>query len=233
MNSILDVLVSLSGPTAYALVGGLAFGEAVFLLGFVLPGELAVVLGGVLASHGRASLPAMMAVVAAGAVLGDSVSYELGRQLGPRLLTARLVQRHVPAVDAIQRLMRRWGTWAVVIGRATAYLRPLVPAVAGVAGMRYRRFLLANAAGGVAWAAGFTGLGYLLGDAYRRATAFSHWTGLALAGCVVMAVALMAWRRRRRRPDRSFGPAIEPQCEEGGAHGVSERAPSGEQASPA
>lgn len=183
VSSILHSLAGLPAPAVYALVGGLAFGEAVFLLGFILPGETAVVLGGVIASQGRVSLPVMIAVVAAGAVLGDSLSYEIGRRFGPGLLSRPWLRRRERTVQSVERLITRWGAWIVVTGRVTPYMRPVVPALAGVAGMRYRIFLLANAAGGVAWAAAFSALGYVLGNAYTKATGTAHWGG---AGVVVL-----------------------------------------------
>lgn len=207
MSSILHSLAGLPAPAAYALVGGLAFGEAVFLLGFILPGETAVVLGGVIASQGRVSLPVMIAVVAAGAVLGDSLSYEIGRRFGPALLSRPSLRRRERTVHSVERLMTRWGAWIVVAGRVTAYIRPVVPALAGAAGMRYRSFLVANAAGGIAWAAAFTALGYGLGDAYTKATGAAHWGGLGLLVLgAAAAIAVHWWHRRMKRHPTSASP---------------------------
>jgi membrane-associated protein len=199
MSSLLDSLLGLPTPLAYALVGGLAFGESVLLLGFVLPGEAAVLLGGVLASQGRASLPAMIAVAAGGAVLGDSVGFEIGRRAGPGLLARPRLARYQPRVERVEALMRRRGAWAVIVGRFTAYLRPMVPAVAGPAGMAYRTFLAANLAGGLAWAAAVTSAGYGLGDAYEQAIGISRWAGLAVLAVLAIAATAVWWRRRRRR----------------------------------
>lgn len=203
MSSILHSLAGLPAPAAYALVGGLAFGEAVFLLGFILPGETVVVLGGVIASQGRVSLPVMIAVVAAGAVLGDSLSYEIGRRFGPGLLSRPSLRQRERTVHSVERLMTRWGAWIVVAGRVTAYIRPVVPALAGAVGMRYRSFLVANAAGGIAWAAAFTALGYGLGNAYTKATSAAHWGGLGLLAVGAAAAIAVHWWHRyhmNRRP---------------------------------
>jgi membrane-associated protein len=196
MSSLLHSLLGLPTPLAYALVGGLAFGESVFLLGFVLPGEAAVLLGGVLASQGRASLTAMIAVAAVGAVLGDSVGFEIGRRVGPAFLARPHVARHRSHVARVEALMRRRGAWAVILGRFTAYLRPVVPAVAGTSGMAYPRFLAANTVGGLAWAAAVTVAGFELGDTYERVVGISRWAGLAMVA-VLAAVAMLAWLRRR------------------------------------
>lgn len=68
-------------------MGLLAFGEAAAFVGLVLPGEVAVLLGGVVASGGNASLPLMVAVASVAAIAGDSAGYEIGRHFGPRIVT--------------------------------------------------------------------------------------------------------------------------------------------------
>ncbi len=196
MSWILDSLATIPAPAAYALVGGLAFGEAVFLLGFILPGETAVVLGGVIASQGRVSLPVMIAIVASGAVLGDSLSYEIGRRFGPGLLSRPWFARREQSVHAVKRLMARWGALAVVAGRFTAYIRPLVPALAGAVGMPYRRFLVANAVGAVTWAAAFSALGYGLGDAYSKATGPVQWGSLGVLVFGAAGMVVVHWHHR-------------------------------------
>ncbi|MCA1674499.1 MAG: hypothetical protein LC799_20685, partial [Actinobacteria bacterium] len=73
MTGLLDTLASLASPWGYLLIGVLAALEAAALVGLVIPGETAMLLGGVLASTGHADLVAMMAAASTGAVLGDSV----------------------------------------------------------------------------------------------------------------------------------------------------------------
>ena len=204
MSSILQSLAGWPAPAAYALVGGLAFGEAVFLLGFLLPGETAVMLGGVIASQGRVSLPAMIAVAAAGAILGDSLGYEIGRRFGPGLLSRPWFERRSRAVRSVEQLMARWGAGVVVAGRFTAYIRPVVPALAGAFRMPYRRFLAANAVGGVAWAAAFSAIGYGLGNAYTKATGAFRWGGIGVIVVGVAGAVVLHWYHRRhvnRQPE--------------------------------
>ena len=78
MSAITSELARLSGPLAYLVVAALVFGETALFFGFVLPGEIAVVLGGVLASRGRVSLPLLIVVVVAAAIIGPLVGYEIG-----------------------------------------------------------------------------------------------------------------------------------------------------------
>jgi membrane protein DedA with SNARE-associated domain len=76
---LVDHVLVLHGFLGYLFVGLLCFGEAAFMLGFVLPGETAVIVGGVLASRHHASLPIMVIVVVLSAIVGDSVGYEVGK----------------------------------------------------------------------------------------------------------------------------------------------------------
>ncbi len=195
---------------AYAIVGALAFGEAAVLLGFVLPGETAVIIGGVLASRGHVSLGVMLVVAVGAAVVGDTVGYQVGRVFGPRLLGSRLLRHRRRGVDAARRFLQRRGGWAVFLGRFTAFFRAMIPGLAGMSEMPYQRFLLANASGGVVWAAGYTLAGYFLGGAYQRVAKLS---GRVSTGVVVVVVVALVGLRirsgvRERRLERepSQGP---------------------------
>ena len=156
VSAIVDPILNLSGPPAYALVGGLAFSEAALFVGFVLPGETAVLLGGVLANRQQVSLAAMASVAVVAAITGDSVGYEVGRHFGPRLLSTRVFAHRQQGLGRAQATLRAKGGRAVFLARFTAFLRAVMPGLAGTARMPYRRFLAFNAAGGLIWAVGFT-----------------------------------------------------------------------------
>jgi membrane protein DedA with SNARE-associated domain len=194
LTSIANHVLSLHGPLVYALVAALAFGEAAVLLGFVLPGETAVILGGVIAAQGNVNLAVMIVVAAAAAIAGDSVGYEVGRLIGPRLLSVRPLRRRQAGIEKAREFVTRWGAWAVVLGRLTAFLRAVVPGLAGMGGMHYPRFLMANAIGGIIWATGFTLLGYFLGNTYKKVLSTSTW---AAAGFVALVVIVLVGLRVR------------------------------------
>jgi membrane protein DedA with SNARE-associated domain len=198
VTSIANYILSLHGPVVYGLVAALAFGEAAVLLGFVLPGETAVILGGVIASQGNVNLFLMIAVATVAAIAGDSVGYEVGRLIGPRLLSIRPLRRRQAGVEKARDFVRRWGAWAVVLGRLTAFLRAVVPGLAGMGGMHYPRFLMANALGGVLWATGFTLLGYFLGNTYKRVLSQSTWAAAGFAALVVVVLVVLRIRARAR-----------------------------------
>jgi membrane-associated protein len=199
MQAITDWLQHLSGPLVYLVVGALVFCEDALFFGFVLPGETAVVIGGAIAAaHNGVSLPVMMLVVVLAAILGDSVGYEVGRRFGPRILATGFATKHKDRVERSRAFMRERGPAAVFLGRFVAVFRAMVPALAGLSHLPYRRFLLFNAAGGLVWGIGFTLLGYLAGTAYQQA---ARTAGTAVAGVVggVVVIALIVWAVRRHR----------------------------------
>jgi membrane-associated protein len=210
MNSVTSWLAGLSGPVIYAVVAAMVFFEDALFFGFVLPGETAVVLGGVLANrqHGVSVYWLALAVVIA-AIAGDSVGYEIGHHFGPRILATRPLRGHQDRIGAAQDTIRRRGPIAVFFGRFIAFFRAMMPALAGISHMPYRTFLLFNALGGLTWGIGFTLVGYFAGSAY---TQVEHTVGtvlaLVIAGLVVVALVVWHLRRRRARPDtgETHGP---------------------------
>jgi membrane-associated protein len=221
VTSLLQQLLHVPAPVVLLVVGALVFGEAAVFLGFVLPGETAVLLGGFLASTGRLSVVLLGVVVVLAAIVGDSVGYEVGQRFGPRLLRTRMLTRHAHRIDHAREFLDGRGASAVFIGRFTAFLRAVTPGLAGLSGMRYRRFLAYNAAGGIVWGVGCTVAGYLAGSSYASVARTLGQGGAAAAALVVVA-ALVTWRvaRRRRRSDaRPATPDLETAGHEPGRAG--------------
>ena len=196
MSGLLDQLLNLNAVFVYLVVGGLVFAEDALFFGFVIPGETAAVLGGVDASRGHVALAAMMAVVVVAAIIGDSVGYQVGRSLGPKLLDSRPLRSHSGRLADAQDFLKRRGGSAVFLGRFVAFFRAVMPALAGSAHMPYRRFLAFNAAGGVVWGAGFVLVGYLAGNSYKTLEQYVG-RGSAVAVAAVVLVAVVVWRIRR------------------------------------
>lgn len=198
MKQLVDHLLGVPPALAYLVIGGLVFSEAALFVGFVLPGETAVILGGVLAHSGRLSLPWLMVLVVVAAVVGDTVGYEVGKHAGPRALRSRPLRRHEERLDGGRDFLRRRGGAAVFVGRFTAFLRAVMPALAGVSHMPYGRFLAWNAAGGLVWGIGVVLLGYFAGASYAKVEQLLGRSSAVLLGLVVIA-ALVVWHRHRRR----------------------------------
>lgn len=198
MSRVIDTILGLPAWLVLALVFLLPAMEASLFVGVIVPGEIAVLLGGVLANEGRLSLWAVIGVAALGAIIGDSIGYEVGRRFGQRLLDRlprRLVKpEHVQRAKAL--IDRRRG-WAIFLGRFTAALRALMPGMAGLARLPYRSFLLWNVLGGAAWATETTLVGYLAGRGYRAA---EHRLSLIGSGLLALIIAGYAVARLRDHP---------------------------------
>jgi membrane-associated protein len=206
VSSITTDLAGLSGTVALLLIAALVFGETAVFLGFVIPGETAAVLGGVLASRGRVSLPLLIIVVVAAAITGPLIGYEIGRHLGGRVIAARRMRRVASGMDRAQVVVHRRGGLAVLLGRFVAILRALVPAVAGTTRMPYRTFLIYNMLGGLIWGVGYCLLGYVAGSAYA-AIERTVGTGAAIVVAVAVLGGVGFWLVRRHRRERA-GPGV-------------------------
>lgn len=194
----MDGILGVPPTLAYALVALLVFAEDALFIGFVIPGETAAVLGGVLASRGQVQLELMMGVVVLAAVVGDTVGYEVGRRFGTKPLESRMFNRHRGKLDKAQDFLRRRGGSAVFLGRFIAFFRAVMPALAGVSRMQYPRFLAFNAAGGLTWGVGFVLLGYLAGNSYE-VVAKTVGRDVAAAVLLIAVAALVVWRVRVAR----------------------------------
>ena len=203
MTGFIDGLLNISPLVAYIAVFCLVFAEDAFFIGFVIPGETAAVLGGVVASRGEVQLGIMMVLVVGAAIVGDSVGYEVGKHLGTRIMRAKALRRHSGRLENAQDFLRRRGGSAVFLGRFTAFFRAVMPALAGTSRMPYGRFLAYNAAGGIVWGIGFVLLGFLAGNSYEAVTKAAG-RDLAVVVAIVAVAALIAWhvRSRRRRERR-------------------------------
>jgi membrane-associated protein len=222
-----DASGSLGGWT-YLAVPGLAFLETGAFVGLLVPGETAVVVGGVVAERGDVALPALIALVWLGAVGGDIVSFALGRRLGRRFLDAHGARLRIRPehVDRVDRFFARHGGRAVLVGRFVGILRALTPFVAGASRLPLRRFLPYSVLGALAWAATFTLVGYAFASSFESAGETA--ARVALGGAVLVAVALVlgarlrrAWRLGGDEPRRGEGDqGAEPRPQEGSGEDV-------------
>jgi membrane-associated protein len=198
VSSLAGDVTGLTGWVAYLVIAALVFGETAVFVGFVLPGEIAAVLGGVLASRGHLSLPLVIIIVVAAAVIGPLIGYEIGRRMGDRLFTARPLRRVQGGVDRTRAVLSSRGGMAVLLGRFVAIVRALMPAAAGAAQVRYRTFTIYNALGGLIWGVGYVLLGYLAGSAYAVVER-EVGAGLAIAIGAIVVAAVAVWLYRRHR----------------------------------
>jgi membrane-associated protein len=194
LNRLVAVFLSIPGPWVIGAVFFLSAAETALFVGFVVPGELAVILGGVLASRAHVPLPTILAASVVGPILGDSIGYYLGRRYGERTRHKRLRKRWAKA----QSWVKNKGAPAVFLGRFVAFVRSFIPAAAGVSSMPYRKFLPWNVAAGILWGAGSSLLGYFAGANFEVVAHAVGWVGLALLAVVIAVFAGIRFFAGRR-----------------------------------
>jgi membrane protein DedA with SNARE-associated domain len=173
--------------------------------GLWVPGETALIAAAVYASKGHLSIPAVVAVAATAAIIGDNIGYWAGREGGRRLLyrwdwLARISDRVLPPAE---RFFVRHGGKAVFLARFFGGVRVTGAWMAGITRMEWWRFLLWNAAGGIVWAVGVGLIAFYVGKTAADAIAhYGVYGGIAIA--VILALALVGlhmWRRRAEAVD--------------------------------
>jgi len=212
MSHVVEGILHLHGWAALAVIFALPALESSIFLGFLFPGEVAVLLGGVLAYQHRVSLLAAIVAAVAGAIIGDTVGYEVGKHFGRRLLhgTIGRIVKH-EHLDRAEKYLAERGGKAVFLGRFTAALRVMIPGMAGMSGMDYGRFAAYNVVGGTIWATGFVLLGYLGGSSYRHVESIAKKASLLLLLLVVLVGGTVYVARRiARDPERlrAFGDRL-------------------------
>ena len=181
-------------PLLFAVVGLESFG-------IPLPGETALVAFGVLASQGRYDIAEVIAVAAAGAIVGDNLGYWVIGRLGGRTLFERwrwLGRYSDRALPVAERVMARHGGKAVFFGRFIAILRYTVAWAAGLGKMRWWRFFFWNATGGIVWATAVGLTSYYLGQAVAQ-TIQRYGLFAAAALVALIAIGFLAVHLGRRR----------------------------------
>jgi membrane protein DedA with SNARE-associated domain len=168
-------------------------------LGIPLPGEIVLVSAAILSAKGVVS-PVLVAVCAsAGAIVGDSAGYMIGRKGGTQLF-ARLGRRFPKHfgprhVAKAEEYFQRFGMWAVFVGRFIALLRILAGPLAGALRMPYWRFAIANVLGGIVWASGTTTVIFYLGLVADKWLKGFSWVGLGVA--VLFGIGTTLYLKRR------------------------------------
>lgn len=184
-----------SSPWTYALV--LSFAAFDALLPFV-PSETAAIAAGVLAAAGDLNLALVVAAAGAGAFIGDTSSYVVGRTAGNAAVN-RLFGRGggLERLAWAGRVLETRGSYLIVVGRFVPGGRTAVTLTSGLTRMRLRRFVAAAAVAAALWASFASGLGYLGGTAFED----EPWRGLvaALSLAALIVVAVEAGRRLRPR----------------------------------
>ena len=150
---------------SYLGVAFLIFAESGLFFGIFLPGDSLLFAAGLFAASGFFVAGPLMMVVVVAAVLGDSVGYWFGAEVGDHLFErkdSRFFKQEY--LKRTERFYQKYGGRAVILARFVPVVRTIAPILAGVSGMQYRKFLSYNVIGGFLWGAGMVSLGYFLGS---------------------------------------------------------------------
>jgi membrane protein DedA with SNARE-associated domain len=188
-----NFLTHFHGPVIYLVVAGLLVAESGFAVGFFVPGEIATVLGGVLAREHRVDIVVMVLVANAAAIGSYLIGYWIGRAILPWALEHTRLGRHPLIARTRDRLGERGGP-AVFVARFVVFVRAVMPALAGLSDLRLRTFVVYDIAGGLVWATGYTMLGYALGTAYEHALGTIGVWSYVVVGLLVVALVLNHFR---------------------------------------
>jgi membrane protein DedA with SNARE-associated domain len=190
----------MSSLWVYSVLFLLTAGESAAFLGLVVPGEAAVLGAGALASRGEVALLPAIAVTVAGAVLGDTIGYALGKRFGHGRQSGPLAR-----VWSCQRMLRvrgfldRHGRKTIFLARFVGFFRALAPFAAGAVRMPYRPFLLYNVAGALVWGTATVLAGYFAGEAAIRRLESATLVVVAItAAALIAAFLLRHWLNTRR-----------------------------------
>ncbi|MFF3958892.1 DedA family protein [Streptomyces sp. NPDC001890] len=209
---IQEWLETIPAVSVYALVAGVIGLES---LGIPLPGEIVLISASLLAAGHDGINPWMVgACASAGAIIGDSIGYAIGRK-GGRPLLAKLggkFPKHFgeSQIAMAERSFEKWGMWAVFFGRFVALLRIFAGPLAGVLHMPYWKFLIANVLGGIVWAGGTTAVIYSVGVVAEAWLKRFSYLGLVVAVLIGIASMLIVKNRAKKAAAASIAPAPEP-----------------------
>ena len=203
VSGILSDAADSLGAWTYLAIPALAFLETGAFVGLVVPGETAIVVGGVVAERGEVELPLLIGFVWVAAVSGDVVSFVLGRRFGRPLLDAHGARLGISPeqVERVEQMFERHGGRAVLLGRFVGILRALTPFVAGASRFPLRQFLPYSAIGALAWTTAFTLVGYGFSDSFESAGRSA--TRIALVGALIVGGVMLASAVRSSRARRA------------------------------
>ncbi len=196
IDRYLEAFVQAYGVWIYAILFLVVFVETGLVVMQFLPGDSLLFVVGAMAGAELLSLPWVLGLLTAAAILGDQCNYFIGRHFGQRLLNANTRWFNRQAYDQAHAFYERYGSITIVLARFLPFIRTFAPFVAGVADMDRRRFTLFNFLGAFIWVWGICIAGYMFGHiGWVKANLDKIiWAMILIPG--LMAV-WGAWRARR------------------------------------
>jgi membrane-associated protein len=161
----LSELIQTYGVWTYFILFVVIFCETGLVVTPFLPGDSLIFAAGTFAARGDLKVVVLFLVLAAAAVIGDTVNYWIGKIIGPKVFqkeNSRIFKKQY--LERTHRFYEKYGAETIIIARFVPIVRTFAPFVAGIGRMTYGKFLSYNIVGGVAWVALFTFGGYFFGN---------------------------------------------------------------------
>jgi membrane protein DedA with SNARE-associated domain len=190
--------------TLSSLIASYGLAAVLFLMavescGVPFPSEVIMPTAGVLAATGHLSLAAAIVAGALGNLIGSLVAFAVSARFGEPVLLGpgRWIGIRAHHIEIADGWFRRWGLWAVLIGRVLPVIRTYISFPAGLARIRVVPFSILTFAGALPWCAALAFAGYTLGKNYDRVSKPIEYAAFAIAA--VVAVVVVVWYMRGRR----------------------------------
>lgn len=165
IDTHLGQIINNYGLYSYLILFVIIFAETGFVFTPFLPGDSLLFAAGAFAAIGSFNLLTLLIVLWVAAFLGDTANYWIGHFFGQKIIDNPKIpfinQKHI---DQTQEFYKKHGGKTIFLARFFPIVRTFAPFVAGVGKMDYKKFIIFNATGGVAWVFGFTLLGYFFGN---------------------------------------------------------------------
>jgi membrane-associated protein len=202
-------MIRAGGYVALAII---VFTETGLMIGFFLPGDSLLVTAGLFAARGDLNIVYLNLLLMTMAVLGDATGYYIGHKLGPALFrreSSRLFKKQ--HLIRTQLFYEKHGGKTIVIARFIPIIRTFAPVVAGIAGMKYRRFATFNIFGGLGWVLSMTMIGYLLGRLIPNIDKYIEIVIIVVIFLSLVPGFVEHWRARRaiRRAEEEYRKIVE------------------------
>jgi membrane-associated protein len=197
LDKSLDSIITNYGVWTYLILLVIIFCETGLVVTPFLPGDSLLFAAGAFAAKGSLSLPIVLAIMAAAAIVGDAVNYAIGYYLGPTLHEkGRLPFIKQKYLDRTHKFYEKYGKKTIILARFVPIVRTFAPFLAGVGSMRYTVFALFNITGGILWVLSLVFIGYFFGNLTFVKNNFTN-VIYAIVVISVMPVVIEFWRHRK------------------------------------
>ena len=163
LDQYLQIIIETYGIWVYIILFGIIFLESGIVITPLLPGDSLLFTAGTFAAAGLLDIKAVLFLLSAAAIIGDSTNYRIGRFMGERLLqNTKLIKKEY--LERTGHFYEKHGNQTIVIARFIPIVRTFAPFLAGIAKMSYTQFLRYNIFGGVLWVCTYTLGGFFFGN---------------------------------------------------------------------